>query len=78
MKWLEPPTDTTLYGLKGEKRPVVVVPISFVSDHIETLIELDEQYIKNAREMGINVVRTASLNDRDDFAKAIARLIFES
>jgi ferrochelatase len=56
----------------------VVVPISFVSDHIETLIELDEQYIKNAREMGINVVRTASLNDRDDFAKAIARLIFES
>ncbi|MDK2792071.1 MAG: protoporphyrin/coproporphyrin ferrochelatase [Deferribacteres bacterium] len=78
MKWLEPPTDTTLYGLKGEKRPVVVVPISFVSDHIETLIELDEQYIKNAREMGIKVVRTASLNDRDDFAKAIARLIFES
>jgi len=78
MKWLGPPTDETLYSLKNEKRPIIVVPISFVSDHIETLIELDEQYIKNAKELGMIVERVESLNDNEDFAKVIAELIFES
>lgn len=77
MKWLEPPTDKTLYSLKDEKRPVIVVPISFISDHIETLIELDEQYLKNARQMGIDVYRTNSLNDADDFANVMTNFIYE-
>jgi len=78
MKWLGPPTDKTLYSLKNEKRPIIVVPISFVSDHIETLIELDDQYIKSAKELGMIVERVESLNDNEDFAKVMADLIFES
>lgn len=78
MKWLGPPTDKTLYSLKNEKRPIILVPISFVSDHIETLIELDEQYIKNAKELGMIVKRVKSLNDNEDFARVMAELIFES
>lgn len=77
MKWLEPQTDKTLYSLKDEKRPVIVVPISFISDHIETLIELDEQYIRNARQMGIDVYRISSLNDDDDFASVMTDFIYE-
>ncbi|MBC7196644.1 MAG: ferrochelatase [Deferribacterales bacterium] len=78
MKWLGPAADETLYSLMDERRPVIVVPISFVSDHIETLIELDEQYIKNARELGMTVERVESLNDNEDFAKVMAEIIFES
>lgn len=75
MKWLGPSTDNTLYSLKDEKKPVIVVPISFVSDHIETLIELDEMYIKKAKLMGMNVLRMESLNDSDDFACAMANIV---
>lgn len=75
MRWLGPSTDKTLYSLKDEKRPVIVVPISFVSDHIETLIELDEMYIKKANLMGMNVLRMESLNDSDDFACAMANIV---
>jgi len=52
-----------------------VVPISFVSDHIETLIELDEQYISALKTKGVNIVRIESLNDGDDFAKAFVDII---
>ena len=54
---------------------VIVVPISFVSDHIETLIELDEQYIPEYEKSGLNIVRIESLNDSDDFAEAILDII---
>ncbi|KAA0257801.1 ferrochelatase [Deferribacter autotrophicus] len=78
IKWLGPETKDVIEKLseKGIDN-VIVVPISFVSDHIETLIELDEQYIKNAKEKGINIVRTSSLNDSDDFAEAIISILEE-
>ncbi|MGA1846258.1 ferrochelatase [Deferribacter abyssi] len=78
IKWLGPETKDVIekFPEKGIDN-VIVVPLSFVSDHIETLIELDEQYIKKAREKGINIVRTNSLNDSDDFAEAIISILEE-
>lgn len=75
MKWLGPATDKTLYSLKDQDRAVVVVPVSFVSDHIETLIELDEMYIKKAADMGLSITRAESLNESNDFAGAMADII---
>ncbi len=76
VKWVGPYTDQELTRLADEKTDnIIVVPISFVSDHIETLIELDEQYIPAVRAKGLNIVRAESLNDSDDFAESILNII---
>ncbi len=51
IKWLQPSLDDMLKSLAG--RDVVVMPVSFVSEHIETLHELDIQYREVARRAGI-------------------------
>jgi ferrochelatase len=76
MKWISPETSEKLEELyKKNIDNIIVVPISFVSDHIETLIELDEIYIKNIKEKGINITRIESLNDSEDFAESIISII---
>lgn len=48
-KWLEPKTDEVLGELaKRGRRSVVVVPVAFTSDHIETLHELDIEFAEEA------------------------------
>ncbi|TYB33548.1 MAG: ferrochelatase [Flexistipes sinusarabici] len=76
MKWLGPETRDVLKNLveKGVDN-IIVVPVSFVSDHIETLIELDDQYIKEAKKGGANIIRSESLNDSEDFAEAVIDII---
>jgi len=63
VKWLKPSTEHMLGELarKGVK-DLLVVPISFVSDHIETLYEIDILYKDMATGLGINLKRTESLN----------------
>jgi len=76
VKWVGPYTDKELTRLAEEGVDnIIVVPISFVSDHIETLIELDEQYMPQVREAGLNIVRIESLNDSNDFAEAFLDVI---
>ena len=53
LKWLKPSIDVELQLAALEKRPVVVVPISFISEHSETLVELDIYYANKARMLGI-------------------------
>jgi len=50
--WLGPQTGTSIKGLgaKGHNN-IALVPIAFTSDHIETLFELDKEYIKEAEEV---------------------------
>jgi ferrochelatase len=49
--WLGPRTDDAIKGLaeKGH-RNIIIVPIAFTSDHIETLYELDMEYIEHAKQ----------------------------
>jgi ferrochelatase len=74
--WLEPATRDVLQELGREGvRRVLVVPISFVSDHIETLQEIDILYRNLARSAGIaEFERAASLNLHPKFIEALARL----
>src|SRR3546814_16290594 len=44
MKWIEPSTEAVIHEAAVAKRPIVVVPIAFVSEHSETLVELDIEY----------------------------------
>lgn len=76
VKWVGPYTDQELERLAAEKQDnIIVVPISFVSDHIETLIELDEQYMPAVREAGLKIERIESLNNADDFADAFLNIL---
>ncbi len=78
VKWLEPSLSDALAQLaKKGKPPVVVVPVSFVSDNIETLYELDIQHKEIAEGLGIKTyVRAPTLNTRPDFIAALADLVF--
>ena len=76
VKWLSPSTRDVLVqlGREGNTR-VLVVPISFVSDHIETLQEIDIQYKELAAQSGIREFRrAASLNVHPKFIAALAAL----
>jgi ferrochelatase len=77
VKWLEPSTDATLRALAAEGvTQALLVPISFVSEHIETLYELDILYAEVAQEVGLKHYRRApALNCRPDFIEALADLV---
>jgi len=75
--WIGPSTEETIKRLGAEGvKEVVVVSISFVSDHIETLYEIDQQYGDLARQCGITTfVRAAALNDDPRFLDALAAIV---
>jgi protoporphyrin/coproporphyrin ferrochelatase len=79
VRWLGPSTERVIrmLGEKGRK-DVLVVPIAFTSDHIETLSELDREYGTLAKAVGItNYLRVPALNDRPDFIAALADIARE-
>ncbi|MCW8859614.1 MAG: ferrochelatase [Deltaproteobacteria bacterium] len=79
VKWMTPGTDEMISELASAgHRALLMVPVSFVSDHIETLEEIDIEYRDLATTQGIvNFCRAPSLNDNDDFLSAMAALVRE-
>jgi ferrochelatase len=77
VKWLQPSIETVLKDLAAEGyTAVLMVPLSFVSDHIETLHEIDQVYREKACDLGIvHFARSPSLNDQPDFIQALAGLV---
>jgi len=77
--WMEPETTDVMDRLAAAgKTALLIVPISFVSDHIETLHEIDIEYREHAEAHGIKTyVRAPSLNDGGDFLQALADLVKE-
>lgn len=57
---------------------VVVIPLSFTSDHIETLYEIEELYIRTIRTKGISAFRCPALNRREDWITTIVELFQNS
>jgi protoporphyrin/coproporphyrin ferrochelatase len=79
VKWLEPSTENMIAGLAaGGAQNILVVPISFVSDHVETLYEIDILYKTLAARLGINLQRTESLNTSPSFIRCLAELVVSS
>lgn len=80
MKWLEPATDKMIEELSQNGiKNLLIVPISFVSDHIETLYELDIEYRHVAKESGIeNYYVMTGLNDSDLFVDALLDLVMSN
>jgi ferrochelatase len=76
-KWLQPSLHRTIRDLVAERiREVCVVPIAFVSDHVETLGEIDHEAREEAAELGIQQFEmTSGLNDSPTFIAALADLV---
>ncbi|MDA8428828.1 MAG: ferrochelatase [Geobacteraceae bacterium] len=77
VKWLEPSTQDKLKELAAQgHREVLMVPLSFVSDHIETLHEIDIEYREEAHKLGItDFRRMESLNSSPLFIACLADLV---
>lgn len=77
VKWLQPFTEETIRKLviKGVKK-LVVIPVSFVSEHSETLYELDYVYGSMAKELGIeSYVRVPTLQTHPFFITALKNIV---
>lgn len=76
-KWLQPSLRATLRELAAAgEREVCVVPVSFVSDHVETLGEIDHEARELAADLGITRFEmTEGLNDSARFVAALAELV---
>jgi protoporphyrin/coproporphyrin ferrochelatase len=76
VKWLEPATETVIKELgRKNKKQILVIPVSFVSDHIETLHELEIEYREIANQAGIeNYVVMKGLNDSVPFCAALKEI----
>ncbi|HZZ16445.1 MAG TPA: ferrochelatase [Candidatus Sulfotelmatobacter sp.] len=76
-KWLQPSLHRTLHDLAAEKaREVCIVPIAFVSDHVETLGEIDHEAREEAYRLGITQFEMSEgLNDSPKFISALSQLV---
>jgi protoporphyrin/coproporphyrin ferrochelatase len=74
VEWLGPPTLEAIDRLGRERvAQVLAIPIAFVSDHVETLYEIDQLFAEAAARAGIpHFRRTTGLNDRPAFLAALA------
>jgi ferrochelatase len=76
LKWLEPSTEMEIRRAGAEGKGVIVVPIAFVSEHSETLVELDIEYAKLARETGVqDYRRAATVSAHPAFIDGLAALV---
>jgi protoporphyrin/coproporphyrin ferrochelatase len=75
-EWIGPEVESVLSELSREKvRGVLVIPIGFVSDHIEILYDIDIAFRQKARSLGMVLKRTHSLNSSERFIEALASAV---
>jgi ferrochelatase len=77
-EWLGPDVEFILTELSHQKvREVLIIPIGFVSDHIEVLYDIDIFYREKAESMGMVLRRSPSLNDSERFIEALTAIVEE-
>ena len=75
-KWIEPSTDGEVERAARDKAAVMVVPIAFVSEHTETLVELDVEYRELAEKLGVpGYFRVPTQNADAGFIGSLAGLV---
>ena len=76
LKWIGPATDEVIVENAKAGKHIVLVPIAFVSEHSETLVELDIEYKKLANDNGCNqYTRVSALGTNQDYMKCLSDLI---
>lgn len=75
-EWLGPEPETILEEiLQKGYRETLIVPVGFISDHLETLYDLDISLKKWANSRGIEIIRVSCLNDSPGLIKTLAHLV---
>jgi len=76
LEWVGPATDDEIHRAGSDGVPVVVAPISFVSEHSETLVELDLDYRRLAEASGVpGYHRVPTVGTQPSFIQALAGLV---
>ena len=78
MKWIGPSTNEEIIKYSKKKKGIVIVPVAFVSEHSETLVELDIEYKKLAKENGCSFYkRVPTLGVEANFIKSLGKLVLK-
>jgi protoporphyrin/coproporphyrin ferrochelatase len=80
-EWLRPYTDEVCQEVLSwheGKEHIVIVPIAFTSDHIETLFEIEQQYLPPIRAKGLKAYRCPALNLQTPWIEAVEKIILSS
>ena len=76
LEWIKPATDAEVRRAGAEGKALIVVPVAFVSEHSETLVELDIEYGKLARGAGVpDYIRVSTVRAHPQFIGGLARLV---
>jgi ferrochelatase len=76
LKWIKPSTDDIIIENSKQGKIIVLVPIAFVSEHSETLVELDIEYRELADKNGCkNYIRIPALGTNIDFINSLSSLV---
>lgn len=76
LKWIGPSTEEAIEKASEDGKNIILTPIAFVSEHIETLVELDEEYAELAEEHGIKTyLRVPALGIEPAFIEALANAV---
>ena len=79
LEWIGPATEEELARAAEDRVPVVVVPIAFVSEHSETLVELDVEYREKAADLGVPAyVRVPTVGAAPEFIEGLAALAMDA
>lgn len=76
LEWIGPATDDEIKRAGAEGKSLIVLPVAFVSEHSETLVELDKEYGHLAKESGVPAyIRVPALGTEPHFIEGLARLV---
>jgi protoporphyrin/coproporphyrin ferrochelatase len=76
LEWIGPSTETALAQAAKDGKGVVIYPHAFVSEHVETLVEIELEYREKAHHLGIpHFIRVETVGIRDAFIKGLAALV---
>lgn len=79
VEWLAPSTPDMLRKLAGQgSKNILMIPLSFVSDHVETLYEINMLFRDLATELGMRLESISGLNDDPVFIKALKDLVLKT
>lgn len=79
LQWIGPATDAEIRRAGAERKGVIIAPIAFVSEHSETLVELDIEYARLARESGVpHYLRVPAVGTHPLFIAGLASMVLRA
>lgn len=78
VEWLKPSTEDEITKAAEKSQDIVLVPISFVSEHSETLVELDIEYAEIVKGKNIKYVRVPTTRTHEDFIQSLKQLVLNA